>query len=93
MVVDEERRAGRARECLGNEIYKEAWEKIERQIINEIARTDATAEQRDRLGMRLSLMRQQKTYLEQVMLTGQLAAMEEQRKRTLKERMRSAFPA
>lgn len=92
-MIDEERRGGRARECLGNEVYKEAWERIERHIVNEIARVDATAEQRDRLGIRLSLMRQQKTYLEQVMLTGQMAAMEEQRKRTLKERMRAVFPA
>ena len=86
-------RAGKAKEVLEHEMFKEAFNEIESALLRGIRQTAFTDEKtREKLCMRYDLLHslrdQLKTYIE----SGVLAA-EEIRQRDLKERVRLAYDA
>ena len=88
MSPEEERiRGADARQVLENRIYKEAHTALEARWINELAQQDIDPKRAEYLRTLLVAGRKIKQYMEQVMVSGTMAAMEIERKRTLAERM------
>ena len=83
----EERRGEQARQVLDSAIYKEAFEMIEQRLIQELAVVEITKERAEYLRTILVAGRKHRKYMEQVLVTGTMAAMEENRKRSLMERI------
>ena len=83
----EERRGELARQILDAEIYKEAYKNIEDRLIQELAVVEITKERAEYLRTILVAGRKHRKYMEQVLVTGTMAAMEENRKRSLMERI------
>ena len=88
---DDERRGVEAKLVLENEIYREAVKQIEANIVAQMAQQATTAERGEDLRKLLIALRKINTYIEQVAVTGRMAAMEEDKKRSLAERMAARF--
>jgi hypothetical protein len=85
---EEERiRGADAKQVLDNRIYKEAFSALEARWINELAQQEIEPKRAEYVRTLLVAGRRHKQYLEQVMVSGTMAAMEIERKRTLAERM------
>jgi len=84
---DEERRGELARNWLGNSIFKETWTKIEAGVLAKMKQPSTTSEEVLEWNRYLRLMDKLKRDIEQVAITGTMAAMEEERKRTWSERL------
>lgn len=80
----DERRGEEARRVISSGIYKEAFVTIEERLIQQLAVIEITKERAEYLRQLLVANRKIKAYLEQVMVTGQMA--EEQK--GLLERMK-----
>ena len=91
MATKDEQRGVEADRLLKNPMLKEAFQVIEERLVGELAVLEITDERRTKLQMLLALGRKYRTYLEQVVKTGELTTLEEQRKRTLAELAESAF--
>lgn len=89
--MNDEQRGQEARRWLDHPLHKEAYERLEKRIVDEIAKPDC--QRRDELCRDLSACRRIRTYIAQIAVTGDMIALEDQRKQTLKERMRNLFPA
>ena len=87
----EERRGEEARQVLDSPIYKEAYVQIETNIVNRMAAQATGAVEAEDLRRLLIALRKVRVYIEQVAVTGTMSAMEQERKRTLRERMQSAY--
>jgi hypothetical protein len=70
---DEARRGVMAREVLDNPIYTEAYANIEERLINQMALAATTPEMGERLRQLLVAHRTARRYLEQTIVTGQMA--------------------
>ena len=84
---NEEARGEEARRILDAAIYKEAWTAIRDRIIGQLELADTEGPKRQRLNDLLVAHRKAKQYMEQVLMSGTLAAQEIERQRTLKERI------
>jgi hypothetical protein len=84
-MANDEQRGVEADRLIRNPMLREAFSVIEERIVSELAVLEITDERRTKLQMLLALGRKYRTYLEQVVRTGELAAIEESRKRTLAE--------
>jgi hypothetical protein len=85
MANSDEQRGVEADRLIRNPMLREAFQVIEERLVSELAVLEITDERRTKLQMLLALGRKYRTYLEQVVKTGELATLEEQRKRTLAE--------
>lgn len=84
---EQERRGEEARRIIGHEIYKEAFAAIEARWLSELVQQDIDPKRAEYLRTLLVAGRKHRQYMEQVMVSGTLAAQELERKQTLKERM------
>jgi len=89
----EERRGEEARVVLDNPIYREAFAQIEANIVAKMALQATTAAEAEELRRLMIALRKVRTYLEQVLTTGTMAAMEEERKRNWAQRMTDRYLA
>lgn len=80
----------RAREILDNEVFSEAFDAIEREVIETWKNSPPRAEaDRERLWQYLTLLTKVRTHISNTMETGKLAELELNHKRTLAERARA----
>ncbi len=89
----EERRGEDARRILDEAIYKESWTAVRENIVAKLEQRDLKPDDREHLNHLLVAIGLAKKYLEQVLLSGTMAAMETERKRTLAERVRDRLAA
>jgi len=89
----EERRGEEARVVLDNLIYREAFAQIEANIVAKMALQATTAAEAEELRRLMIALRKVRTYMEQVLTTGTMAAMEEERKRNWAQRMTDRYLA
>lgn len=80
--VQEERRGEEARQVLESGIYKEAYAQIEANIVAKMAQQSTTAAEGEDLRRLLIALRKVKVYMEQIAVTGTMAAMAEEKKRS-----------
>ena len=81
MIDNEIRRAEDAKRLMAEPLMVEAFAKVEEALIGRIKQVDVGATEAQRnLIVTLQLLGKVKQYLEQVIVTGKLAAMEEERK-------------
>jgi len=85
--VNEERRGEEARAVLENGIYKESYQAIRERILSQLEMADLPADKRGRLNDLLIALHMIHKYMENVLASGTMAAMEIERQRTLKERI------
>jgi hypothetical protein len=93
MNDNEERRGEEARQLLSHPLLHEAVTMIEGRLIEQLSLAENTRERAEHLRYLLIAHRKYWGYLQQVVTSGTMAAMEEERKRTLSERVRSAWRA
>lgn len=80
-------RGGQAQRLLNDDMHKEAFDTIQARIVGLLAQSETTGERRERLNHLLVAHQQIRSYWEQVILGGKMAAEQIERDRTLKERM------
>jgi len=85
----EERRGNEARALLNNAIYKEAYTAIRERLVGQLSLADLPEDTRAKCNTLLVALATVHRYFEQTMLTGQMAEIETQRKKTLRERIRA----
>lgn len=83
----EERRGEEARVVLENPIYKESYAQIEANIVARLALQATTATEAEELRRLMIALRKVRTYMEQVLTTGTMAVLEEQRKQNFAQRI------
>lgn len=89
MTPEEElQRGNEARRVLHDRIYLEAYETIRERIVQQLAQVETDDAKRGRLNSLLIAHEAVRRYMEQVMLTGKMAAAQIERDKTLAERMR-----
>lgn len=84
---EEERRGAEAGQILNNPLYKEAYSAIRDRILAQLSLADYPDEARKRCNDLLIALAKVDGYLRQVMVSGEMAALETERKRTFAERM------
>lgn len=88
---DEIRRGEEAKRLLNEPMLKEAFDAVETALIDAIKRVDVGAEKAQKdLIVTLQLLGKVKKYMEDVMATGKMAALQEERA-TWTDRMKSRF--
>ncbi len=85
--MNEERRGEEARAVLENGIYKESYQAIRERIMVQLELSDLPADKRQRLNDLLIASAMLRKYMENVLASGTMAAMEIERKRSLGERI------
>jgi len=90
--IEEERRGERARQVLENEIYIEAFRMVEERLVGQMAQADIDRDRAEYLRQLLVANRVIRRYLEQVLATGTMAAMEQQRKSALRRTVDKLIP-
>ncbi len=87
-AIQLERRGEQARQLLANELYQEAVSKPREKLVELLERSaDLPDAKKLELVWRLIGLRTAQSYIEQVMHTGTMVAQEEQRKRSLADRI------
>lgn len=86
---EEERRGEEARMLLLHPIYREAFATIKERLITQLSLADLPDDTRAKCNVLLVSLATVQRYFEQVAKTGELAATEIERKRTLRERLRA----
>lgn len=89
-LQNEEMRGEQARSVLDNPIYRESYKAVEDRIVDQLGLADLDKDRREKLNNLLVAHRTLKRYMETVLTTGTMAAMEINRKKTLAERFRFA---
>lgn len=88
MTPDEEiRRGRRARNVLDDEVYREAYEAVRDRIVSQLSLAETVDDKRERLNSLLVALATVQRYMEQVMLTGKMAAEQIERDRKFSERV------
>lgn len=87
----EQRRGAEVAQLLNHPIYKEAFAAIQERIVSQLALADTPDERRKRLNDLLIALHKVQGYLSQVMVSGQMAAQEIERKRSLGDRIRAVI--
>jgi len=85
--AQEERRGEQARQIINAPLYQEAGAAFEARLVSELAQQDLRPERVTELRTLLVWHRKYRQYFEQILVTGTMAAMDAERKRTLRERM------
>ncbi len=88
-LEQDERRGEDARQILESPIYKEAWAAMRENIITRLEQASLTAEERKMWNDLLIVHGKAKKYMESILTTGTMAAMEMEKKRSLAERASS----
>jgi hypothetical protein len=86
--MSDEKRGAEAEQLLRHPLLVEAFRKIEERLVSELAQPDCATDRVLWLKHRLTAARQVHTYIKQVAVTGNLDALEEQRKRSLRDKVR-----
>lgn len=86
--MNEERRGEEARRLLAEPLLEEAFRVLEERIVNQMAAADVNHERAEYLRTLLVANRKIRQYLEQIVATGTMAALDEQQKRTFADRLR-----
>ena len=86
-LEQDERRGMEAQSVLQNGIYKEAYKVIRDNIVSQLSLADTPDDRRKRLNDLLIALGKIEGYLRQVMTTGTMAAIEQERKRSLTDRV------
>ena len=86
-----ERRGEEARRVLQDSVYAEAFQALEQRWISEMAQQDIDPKRAEYLRTLVVAGRKHKQYMEQVMYSGTMAAMDIERKRTIQERLAQRF--
>ena len=92
MINTEESRAQAANQVLSSPIYKEAYRIIEERLVNELASAELADDRAAKIRNLLVGLRKVRTYMEQVVMSGKLSALEEAQKASAKswlERVRT----
>jgi hypothetical protein len=90
-LKQEESRGEEARRLLDSALLKEAYNVIESNIVSKLALAATTDEQAKELRALLIALHKVRKYLENVLTTGTMAALEIERKRTLGERAADVY--
>lgn len=85
------RRGEEAHRVLSAEIYKEAFSLIEQRLISQLAVIEITPERAEYVRQLLVANRKVRSYLEQVMLTGQMAEQQQSLMERVKAKARTMF--
>lgn len=88
-ITTDEARGEAARAILENPLYKEAYQTIEANIVNQLSQAEITQERAEYLRKILVASRKLRIFMEQILMTGTMSAMEEQKKsfsQSIKER-------
>lgn len=85
---EEQRRGARAQQVLGHEIYVEAYEAIRARLLSMLESADLPADKRQRLNDLLVAQSQHRKYMENVVMSGKMAAEQIERDRTFAERVK-----
>jgi hypothetical protein len=86
-LEQDERRGMEAQSVLQNGIYKESYKVIRDNIVSQLSLADTPDDRRKRLNDLLIALGKIEGYLRQVMTTGTMAAIEQERKRSLSDRI------
>ena len=86
-LEQDERRGMEAQSVLQNGIYKESYKVIRDNIVSQLTLADTPDDRRKRLNDLLIALGKIEGYLRQVMTTGTMAAIEQERKRSLTDRV------
>ena len=86
-LEQDERRGMEAQSVLQNGIYKESYKVIRDNIVSQLSLADTPDDRRKRLNDLLIALGKIEGYLRQVMTTGTMAAIEQERKRSLTDRV------
>lgn len=88
MTPEEEvRRGNRAKNLLADEIYVEAYSAVRERIVSQLSLAETVDDKRERLNSLLVALATVQRYMEQVMLTGKMAAEQIERDRKFSERV------
>ena len=79
--MDEQRRGIAAQQLLANEMLQEALANIEARLVDQLAQAEVTPERVARLQALLAAKRTFERYLRNVVSTGTMAAMDEEKRR------------
>lgn len=90
-LADDIRRGEEAHRILVAPVYQEAFAEIERRLLNELATIEIKAERAEYLRQLLTMGRKYRSYLEQVMVTGQLAEQQQGLMDRMKGKAKSPF--
>lgn len=83
----QERRGEEARRILNDPIYQESWAALRETLTKRLESELLTPEQRLEIVDLLRANRKARLYMEQVLATGTMAAAEQERKRSLRDRL------
>ncbi len=86
-LEQDERRGMEAQSVLQNGIYKESYKVIRDNIVSQLSLADTPDDRRKRLNDLLIALGKIEGYLRQVMTTGTMAAIEQERRRSLTDRV------
>ena len=86
-LEQDERRGMEAQSVLQNGIYKESYKVIRDNIVSQLSLADTPDDRRKRLNDLLIALGKVEGYLRQVMTTGTMAAIEQERRRSLTDRV------
>lgn len=84
--MNAEQRASEAQLVLSSPVYRESYVQIEANIVNQLAQQSLAAAEAEDLRKLLIALRKVKTYMEQVVTTGKMEALNQ--RTTLLDRMR-----
>jgi len=84
-------RGEEAHRVLSAPVYKEAFEEIETRLVSQLAVIEITKERAEYLRQLLVANRKIRSYLEQVMITGQMAEQQKSLLDRVKDRARAIF--
>ena len=84
---EEVSRAAKAQRVLADDMYNEAYSVIRERIVQQLSQAETTGDKRDRLNALLVSLETVRRYMEQVVISGKMAAQQIERDRTLSERV------
>lgn len=88
---DEIRRGAEARGILNAPVFQEAFAEIEKRLTNELTTVEITKDRAEYLRQLMTMGRKYRQYLEQVMVTGQLAEQQQTLMDKIKGKAKSPF--
>ncbi len=90
---EEERRGHEVRAILQSPLYREAYQTIRDNIVTQLSLADTPDDKRQRLNHLLIALAKIEQYMQQVMVSGTMAAMQIERDRTFAEKVKDRFRA
>lgn len=84
---EEVSRAAKAQRVLSDDMYNEAYSVIRDRIVQQLSQAETAGEKRERLNALLVSLETVRRYMEQVVISGKMAAQQIERDRTFSERV------